>query len=259
MNNPIQSSSNSTCCGTSIGFVNDICTDGICCFMSIPRNQSHLGLLKLFSLRRNASYGVKLLYTALNAKDIIYNPCKLLMFHLKEREEANGNAFQIIVRCGIFGRKFRPYTCKGFPDRDNSFMHDVSAPCPYNEYIAPENYVKLKYIHVFQLYFAINDKRKLLGKIFPGHTAEETRDRLNQCNDVVKVSALWGEKPSEYFLLKIPKITDILYVSQEHPRITSIQQAHPVWQGHIETNLEKRYGCKWQEYLDRAIEEEKQL
>ena len=257
MNNPIQSSSNSTCCGTSIGFVNDVCADGICCFMSIPRNQSHLGLLKPFFRRRNASYGVKLLYTALDAKDIIYNPCKLLMFHLKETEGANGNAFQIIVRCGIFGKKYRPYTCKGFPDADNSFMHDVLAPCPYNEYIAPENYVKLNHTHVFQLYFAIKNNQIILGKIFPGHTADEVRDRLNQCNDVVKVSAIWGEKPSEYFLLKIPKITDILYVSQEHPRITSVQQAHPVWQGHIETKLEKHYGHKWQEYLDRAIENEK--
>mgnify|MGYP001567762374 FL=1 len=259
MNIPIPSSSNTTSCGASIGFTNDICADGICCFMSIPRKQTHLGLLKIFFRRKNASYGVKLLYTALDAKDIIYNPCKYLVFHLKETGASTGNSFQILLRCGIFGKRYRPYTCKGYPDAKNSFMHDVAGPCPYNEYIAPENYVKLKHTHVFQLYFAIMDDHKLLKRIFPGHTAEETRSRLSQCNDVVKVSAIWNEKPSEYFLLKVPRITDILYVSHEHPKITGIKQAYHRWQGHIESWLEKHYGSKWQDCLDRAIEKEKQL
>ena len=256
MNIPVQSTSNTAGCSASIGFVNDICTDGICCFMSIPRKQTHLGLLKIFFRRKNASYGVKLLYTALDAKDIVYNPCKFLMFHLKETEGMNGNAFQIILRCGIFGKKYRPFTCKGFPDMKNSFMYDVPAPCPYNEYIAPENYVKLKHTHVFQLYFAIKDDRKLLKMIFTGHTAEETRSRLSQCNDVVKVSAIWNEKPSEYFLLKVPRNADILYISREHPKITSVKQAHLLWQGHIETRLEKHYGSKWQDCLNRAVKKE---
>lgn len=248
--------SNAAGCSASIGLANDICADGICCFMSIPRKQAHLGLLKIFFRRRNASYGIKLLYTAFDAKDVVCNPCKYLVFHLKKAEGANSNTFQILLRCGIFGKKYRPYVCKGFPDMENSFMYDVPAPCPYNEYIAPEHYVKLKYTHVFQLFFAIKDDRNLLKRILPGHTADETRGILSQCNNVVKVSAVWNEKPSEYFLLKVPKVADILYVSQKHPGITGVKQAHSLWQGHIETQLEKRYGSKWQGYLGCAIENE---
>ena len=38
-----------------ISFTDDICADGICCFMSIPRKQTHLGMWKTFIawLRRN--------------------------------------------------------------------------------------------------------------------------------------------------------------------------------------------------------------
>src|SRR3990172_6789326 len=75
-----------------ISFTDDICADGICCFMSIPRNQTHLGMWKAFLKRRNASYGVKLLYTGTQAKDIVYNPCRCLEFYLKEVNTENDSS-----------------------------------------------------------------------------------------------------------------------------------------------------------------------
>lgn len=243
-------------CGTNIGFTGDICADGICCFMSIPREQSHLGIWRHFLKRGNATDGIKLLYTALQAKDIVYNPCRCLNFYLKELSTLDGSTFQVLLRCGIFGKRCRPYICKEFPDNADSFMHDILAPCVYNEYIAPENYVTLKHKHVFRLFYAIKDNHKLLGKIFPDYTAEETREKLNQWGEVGKISAIWNEKPAEYFLLEVPKVDSILYISAKHPKIESVKQAYHLWQGHIESWLERHYGNKWQDYLDRAIENE---
>lgn len=239
----------------NIDFTNDVCADGICCFMSIPKGQTHLGVWKAFLKRGSASYGVKLLYTATSAKDIIYNPCRCLDFYLKEVCTSDGFTIQVVLRCGIHGKRCRPYPCRAFPDKADSFMYDIYAPCIYNEYIAHENYVKLKHKHVFRLFYAIKDEHRLLGKIFPGYTAEEARKRLSQCSGIGKVSAIWNEKPSEYFLLEVPKTDSILYTSDVHPKIKSVKHAYHQWQDHIESWLEKHYGCKWQEYLDRAIRE----
>ncbi|OQD45649.1 hypothetical protein BIY37_07265 [Candidatus Brocadia sapporoensis] len=243
-------------CSKNIDFVNDLCADGICCFMSIPRDQTHLGISKIFLKRRNASYGIKLLYTALQAKDIVYNPCKCLEFYLKEFNTPAGPAIKVLLRCGIFGKKCRPYPCKEFPDKADSFMHDVPAPCIYNEYLAPTDYIALKHKQIFHLYFAIRDDHKLLKKIAPGFATEEIRRKLNLCENVFKISAAWNEKPSEYFLLEVPKLACVLYTSKVHPRIESIKQAYNLWQGHIESWLEKHYGSKWQNRLERAIENE---
>ncbi len=243
-------------CSKNIGFVNDICADGICCFMSIPRDQNHLGISRLLLKRRNASYGIRLLYTSLQAKDIVYNPCKCLGFYLKGFNTPTGYAINVLLRCGIFGKRCRPYTCNEFPDKPDSFMHDVPAPCVYNEYLAPADYITLKHKHAFRLYYAIKDDRKLLNKIAPGFTAEETRKTLNLCENVVKISATWNEKPAEYFLVEVPKSACILYTSRVHPRIESTKQAYNHWQGHVESWLEKHYGSKWQKRLDHAIENE---
>ncbi|NUO07327.1 MAG: hypothetical protein HUU08_01400 [Candidatus Brocadia sp.] len=248
--------SNATYCSTKVDFSGDTCADGICCFMSIPRKQTHLGMWKYFLKRGNATAGIKLFYTTLQEKDIVYNPCKCLDFYLKECKTPDGYAFQVLLRCGIFGKRCRPYTCKEFPDKTDSFMHDILAPCVYNEYIAPENYIALKHKHIFQLFYAIKDDHKLLGKIFPGYTVEETRRKLNRCKEIVKISAIWNEKPAEYFLLEVPKSNAVLYTSVAHPKIKGVQQAYSHWQGHIESWLERHYGSKWQDYLDRTIEEE---
>ena len=210
----------------NISFTDDVCADGICCFMSIPRKQTHLGMWKTFIKRRNASHGVKLLYTGVQAKDIVYTPCRCLEFYLKEINTECGSTLRVYLRCGIFTKGCRPYTCKAFPDKTDSFMHDVLAPCAYNEYIAHENYVQLKYSHVFRLFYAIKDDHKLLGKIFHGCTAEMTRDKLNQCNNVVKISAIWNEKPAEYFLLEVPKTKTVLYISDAHPKIEGVKHAY---------------------------------
>ncbi len=243
-------------CGKTIGLANDVCADGICCFMSIPRKQTHLGVWRKFIKRRNASYGVKLLYTGTHTKDIVYNPCRCLEFHLREIKTEHGSGLGVILRCGVFEKRRRPYTCKAFPDKVDSFMYDVPAPCAYNEYLADENYVQLKFSHVFTLYYAVKDDLKLLGRIFPGHTAVETREILSQCKDVAKISAIWNEKPAEYFLLEVPKTPAVLYTSNVHPKIEGLKQAYNLWQGHIESWLDKHYGSKWQERLDRAMEKE---
>ena len=222
MDTPISINKNITC-------TNDICADGICCFMSIPRKQNHLGIWKAFLRRGNASYGVKLLYTSLHDKDIIYNPCRCLEFYLKEFNTSNGSGIQVLLRCGIFGKKCRPYICESFPDKADSFMHDILAPCAYNEYLSSDTYVTLKHKHVFRLFFAIKDDSELLGKIFYGYTADETRKKLNQCDEIVKISAIWNEKPSEYFLLEVPKTDSALYTSHAHPKIENVQQAYNQW------------------------------
>ncbi|KKO18704.1 MAG: hypothetical protein L3J18_03750 [Candidatus Brocadia sp.] len=243
-------------CGKNIGFVNDVCADGICCFTSIPRNQNHLGVTKVFLKRRNASYGIKLLYTALQSKDIVFNPCKCLEFYLRGLITPTGHSIGALLRCGIFGKKYRPYTCNEFPDKPDSFMHDIPAPCIYNEYLAPEDYITLKHKHIFRLYFAIRDDQKFLKKIAPGFTAEEIRKKLNLCENVGKISAIWDEKPAEYFLLEAPKSACVLYTSKVHPKIESIKQAYHLWQGHIESWLERHYGIKWQENLNHAMKQE---
>ncbi|MCF6158820.1 MAG: hypothetical protein E3K32_09665 [wastewater metagenome] len=241
----------------NISFTEDVCADGICCFMSIPRNQSHLGKVKFFLKRGNASYGIKLLYTAPEVKDIVYNPCRCLNFSLREIPSSHGTKLQMVLRCSIINKRCRPYTCKAFPDKADSFMYDLLAPCIYNEYRASGRYVKLKHKHIFHLFYAFKDDRKLLGKIFPGYTAEEVRKKLSQCSGVGKVCAVWDEKkPSEYFLLEIPKVDSIVYVSDVHPRIEGVKQAYNCWQGHIESWLERHYGSKWQDSLDYAIEQE---
>lgn len=246
-------------CNKDIAFVNDICADGICCFMSIPRDHTHLGISKIFLKRRSASYGIKLLYTALQSKDIVYNPCKCLEFYLKELSTPTGYSISVLLRCGIFGKKCRPYTCNEFPDKPDSFMHDIPAPCIYNEYLASADYITLKHKHVFRLYFAIRDDHKLLKKIAPGFTTEEIRKKLNLCEKIVKISAAWNEKPAEYFLLKVPKTEGVLYTSRVHPKIESIKQAYQHWQGHIESWLEKHYGSKWQNRINCAIEKENSI
>lgn len=243
-------------CNRNIEFTSDICADGICCFMSIPRQQTHLGMWRHFLKRGNATAGIKLLYTALRAKDIVYDPCRCLNFHLKELNTPDGFTLQILLRCGIFGKRCRPYTCKEFPDKADSFMHDILAPCVYNEYIASENYLTLKHKQVFRLFYAIKDDHGLLGKIFPAHTVNETREKLSQYKEITKISAIWNEKPAEYFLLEVPKSNAVLYTSVAHPKIKGVQQAYSHWQGHIESWLERHYGSKWQDYLDRTIEEE---
>ena len=240
-----------------ISLTNDICADGICCFMSIPRNQSHLGIKKFFFRKKNASYGIKLLYTGIHIKDIVYNPCRCLNFYLKENNTPIGSPIQVVLRCGIFGKQCRPYTCKEFPDKSDSFMYDVHAPCAYNDYIAPKNYIELKHKDVFRLFYAIKDDDKLLKKIFPGRAPEETRNTLNQSSNIVKISAIWNENPSEYFLLEVPSVESVLYISGVHPKIKNVIQAYYQWQGHIESWLEKHYGNKWQERLNSAIAEEK--
>lgn len=246
-------------CGKHIDFAHDVCADGICCFMSIPRNQNHLGISKIFLKRRNASYGIKLLYTALQSKDIVYAPCKCLEFYLKELSTPAGYSIHVLLRCGIFGKKCRPYTCNEFPDKSDSFMHDIPAPCIYNEYLAPEDYVTLKHKHIFRLYFAIRDNDKLLKKIAPGFTTEEIRKQLTLGENVVRISAAWDGKPAAYFLLEVPKTEGVLYTSPVHPKIESIRQAYHLWQGHIESWLERHYGSKWQHRLDRAMEKESSI
>lgn len=236
-------------------YTEDICADGICCFMSIPRKQNHLGIWKHIFRKRSAAYGIKLLYTALHAKDIVYNPCKCLDFYLTWKDDASDD-MQILLRCAAYGKKRRPYVCKAFPDRKDSFMHDVPAPCIYNEYIAPEEYVRLKHTHVFRLFYAIKDDQALLRKISPHCSVDDTRKRLDQCKDSVKISAIWNEKPSEYFLIEVPKVPSILCTSEVHPVIKTIRQAYNRWTGHIETWLEKHYGDKWHTYLEQALENE---
>jgi len=227
-------------------YTNEICADGICCFMSIPRNQGHLGKWKYFLKRRNASYGIKLLYTTHEARDIIYNPCRCLNFFLKEVSTPNGNQLQILARCAAFDKRLRPYACGAFPDKADSFMHDVSAPCIYNEYLAPENYVALKHKHVFRLFYAIKDNTVLLQKIAPDYTVEEIRQKLNQNKDIVKIGAIWNEKkPAEYFLIEVPKVDTVLHTSRTHPKIESVKQAYDRWNGHIETWLERHYKNRW--------------
>ncbi|MBM4055997.1 MAG: hypothetical protein FJ264_15300 [Planctomycetes bacterium] len=223
--------------------------------MSIPRKQNHLGIWKSLFKKRSASYGIKLLYTSLHGKDIVYNPCKCLEFYLKWKDDSPDNV-QILLRCAMFDRKRRPYVCGAFPEKKDSFMHDVPAPCVYNEYIAPKEYVELKYTHVFRLFYAIKDDQTLLRKISPNGSAEETRKRLEQCNDVVKISAIWNEKPSEYFLIEVPKVSSVLLTSDFHPRIKNIRQAYNRWTGHIDTWLEKHYGGKWSNNLEQALEVE---
>lgn len=240
----------------SVCYTEDVCADGICCFMSIPRKQNHLGIWKSLFKRRSASYGVKLLYISLHGKDIVYDPCKCLDFYLKWKDDDSSGGMQIVLRCAMFDKKRRPYVCKAFPDKKDSFMHDVPAPCVYNEYIAPEEYVELKHTHVFRLFYAIKDDQTLLEKIFPNSSADGARKILNQCKDIVKISAIWNEKPSEYFLIEVPKVPSVLYTSDFHPGIKSIKQAYDRWTGHIETWLEKHYGSKWHNYLEQALEEE---
>ncbi|MEP9410152.1 MAG: hypothetical protein HRF42_01880 [Candidatus Brocadia sp.] len=252
----MKTDSNTVDCTKNTDFTGDICADGICCFMSIPRDQTHLGVWRHFFRRGNATTGIKLFYTALQSKDIIYNPCRCLNFYLKELTTPDGSILRVLLRCGIFGRRYRPYTCKEFPDKADSFMHDILAPCAYNEYIASENYQTLKHKHVFRLFYAIRDDTGLLGKIFPGYTAHETREKLSQYKEIVKVSAIWNEKPAEYFLLEVPKSDCVLYTSHVHPKIKSVKQAYNLWHGHIESWLERHYGNRWQDYLDSAIKNE---
>ncbi len=255
----MKTDSNQVNCKKDIDFTGDICADGVCCFMSIPRKQTHLGIWRHFLKRGNATAGIKLLYTALREKDIVYNPCRCLNLYLKELNTPDGSSLQILLRCGIFGKRCRPYTCKEFPDKADSFMHDIPAPCVYNEYLAPENYIALKHKQVFRLFLAVKDTPKVLGKIFPGYTFHETREKLNQYKDIVKISAIWNEKPAEYFLLEVPRSDCVLYTSKAHPKIESVKQAYNLWQGHIESWLERHYGSKWQAHLERAIKQENDI
>lgn len=136
-------------------------------------------------------------------------------------------------------------------------MYDLLAPCIYNEYRSHERYKKLKHKHNFSLFYTIKDDRKLLGKIFPGYTADETREKLTQYPHVSKICVIWDEKkPLEYFLLEVPRVDSVLYTSEIHPKIEGVEQAYNQWQGHIESWLERHYGSKWQERLTHAVEQE---
>jgi len=47
-----------------------------------------------------------------------------------------------------------------------------------------------------------------------------------------------------------------LYTSNAHPKIEGVKHAYDLWQGHIESWLEKHYGSKWQATLADAMKKE---
>ncbi|MCF6157182.1 MAG: hypothetical protein E3K32_01115 [wastewater metagenome] len=239
---------------SNITFIESECSDGMCCFTCvIPPNNGHISFLKSFWRNGTGAFCVKLLVMSEGCKNELYDSCKFLDFIISQNSE-NSN-LRMNLRCSIY--KSRPKPCMEYPDRAGGSYHKISGPCIYNEYTASGIYKQLVYKRDWQAFFAIRDQSGVIQNIFPDKDAALARELLLKVKDVHPALISEGTKESEYILIPIQKQADnILYTSEQHQPITTIEKAYNRWEEKIQKNLQHHYKHEWEAMLKNAIEME---
>ena len=241
----------------SMTFTESECSDGMCCFTCvIPQNNRHIGFFRSLWKHGTGSNCVKLLVTSEGCKNELYDSCKFLDFIISENPL--DSSLKMDLRCSIY--KSRPNQCMEYPDKaGESLYQKISGPCIFNEYTAPSAYKKLVYKREWQAFYAIRDSLKTLRNIFADEDALVVREKILKAKDVSLATLCVGKDESDYILIPIPKQTEsILYLSEKHLPITTIQQAYHRWEEKTQNNLQHHYGPEWETRLKNAIEMEKE-
>lgn len=231
------------------------CSDGMCCFTCvIPANNGHIGFFKSMWRSGTGSPYVKLLVTSEGHKNELYESCKFLDFIIS-RDSAN-STLKMDLRCSIY--KHRPRQCRDYPDSaGESLYQKISGPCIFNEYTASGAYKNLVYKRKWDAFYAIQDDRDAIRNIFVNEDALTARELLLKAKDVHLAAISAGAEELNYILIPLPKRTqNILYLSEKHQPVGTIEQAYHRWQEKIQKNLQNHYGTEWEAKLNNAIEME---
>ena len=153
------------------------------------------------------------------------------------------------LRCSIY--KHRPRQCKDYPDRaGESLYQQISGPCIFNEYTASGTYKELVYKRKWDAFYAILDEKDAIRNIFVNEDALTARELLLKAKDVHLVTISAGTEELNYILIPLPKRTqNILYLSEKHQPVGTIEQAYHRWQEKIQNNLQNHYGHEWEAKL----------
>lgn len=204
--------------------------------------------------RGTGSPYVKLLATSEGYKNELYDSCKFLDFFIFKNSA--DSSLKIDLRCSIY--KHRPRQCRDYPDSaGESLYQKISGPCIFNEYTASGAYKNLVYKRKWNAFYAILDNAEVIRNIFVNEDAHTARELLIHAKDVHLATISAGNEESNYILIPLPKrIQNILYLSEKHQPIGTIEQAYHRWQEKIQKNLQNHYGTEWETKLKNAIETE---
>jgi len=218
---------------SDIIFAESECSDGMCCFTCvIPSNNGHIGFFKSMWKSGTGSPYVKLLVSSEGHKNELYDSCSIY--------------------------KHRPRQCKDYPDcAGESLYQQISGPCIFNEYTASGAYKDLVYKRKWDAFYAILDDRDAIRNIFVNEDAHIARESLLKAEGVHLATISQGTEELNYILIPLPKRTqNILYLSEKHQPVGTIEQAYHRWQEKIQKNLQNHYGTEWEAKLNNAIEME---
>ena len=231
------------------------CSDGMCCFTCvIPSNNGHIGFFKSMWKNGTGSPYVKLLATSEGHKNELYDSCKFLDFIISRN--SGESILKMDLRCSIY--KHRPRQCKDYPDSaGESLYQQISGPCIFNEYTASGAYKDLVYKRKWDAFYAILDDIDAIRNIFVNEDAHIARESLLKAEGVHLATISQGTEELNYILISLPKRTqNILYLSEKHQPVGTIEQAYHRWQEKIQKNLQNHYGTEWEAKLNNAIETE---
>src|SRR5574341_733087 len=239
----------------SMNFTESECSDGMCCFTCVIHSDNrHIGFFRSLWKSGTGSNCVKLLVTSDGHKNELYDSCKFLDFI--SSQNSFDSSLKMDLRCSVY--KSRPNQCMEYPDKAGESLHQkISGPCIFNEYTAPSAYKKLVYKREWQAFYVIRDSSETIRNIFVNEEIAVAREKILKAKDVHLVTLCVGKNELDYILIPIPKQTEnILYLSEKHQPITTIQQAYHRWEEKIQTNLQHHYGHEWEMRLKNAIEME---
>jgi len=239
----------------SVAFAESMCSDGMCCFTCvIPDDSRHIGFIKYFIKRGSGFQHIKLLAMSEGRKNELYESCRFLDVILSA--DPGTASVKMDLRCRIY--KYRPVQCMNYPDcAGDTPGQKMTGPCIYNEYNASGVYQRLVYKREWNAFYAIRNDLTALSKMFSGNDVAAAREMLVNAKDVRLADISVGAEEHEFILVPIPKRTDtILYLSEKHQPIVSIESAYKRWEEKIQGNLRHHYGEEWEKRLEEAIRTE---
>ncbi|MCF6153089.1 MAG: hypothetical protein E3K38_12525 [Candidatus Kuenenia stuttgartiensis] len=238
--------------GYNIAFAESMCSDGMCCFTCvIPANSGHIGFIKYFLKRGSGFRHVKLLAMSEGRRNELYESCRFLDVIISADPEAL--SLKMDLRCRIY--KYRPVQCMDYPDCAGAASgQEITGPCIYNEYNTSGAYQQLVYKREWKAFFAIRNDLTALRGIFSGNEVSATREILLNVKGVCLAEISVGSEKQDFILIPLPKRTEnILYLSEKHQPITTIEDAYRRWDEKIKGNLLHHYGTEWNKKLEEAI------
>ena len=115
----------------------------------------------------------------------------------------------------------------------------------------------LVYKRNWDAFYAILDDIDVIRNIFVNEDVHTARELILKAKDVHLATISVGIEELNYILIPLPKRTqNILYLSEKHQPIDTIERAYHRWQEKIQKNLQNHYGTEWEAKLNNAIEME---